>query len=147
MGGEFDAPEEKGGLSILKGMVPAAEVKDYAETLAAYTQGLGRLQLTLHGYAPCHNQAEVVAAIGSHTTGRPGMSTLEQIIYIADNMERTRTYPGVEKVRELAFRDLTAAVKLGLSNTIENLKTRAEGIHPQGLATLAWLNERKSKIC
>ena len=62
---------------------------------------------------------------------------------IADNMERTRTYPGVEKVRELAFRDLTAAVKLGLSNTIENLKTRAEGIHPQGLATLAWLNERK----
>ena len=90
---------------------------------------------------------EVVAAIGSHTTGRPGMSTLEQIIYIADNMERTRTYPGVEKVRELAFRDLTAAVKLGLSNTIENLKTRAEGIHPQGLATLAWLNERKNEIC
>ena len=64
MGGEFDAPEEKGGLSILKGMVPAAEVKDYAETLAAYTQGLGRLQLTLHGYAPCHNQETVVAEIG-----------------------------------------------------------------------------------
>ncbi|MBP3684602.1 MAG: TetM/TetW/TetO/TetS family tetracycline resistance ribosomal protection protein [Oscillospiraceae bacterium] len=64
MGGEFDAPEETGGLSTLKGKVPAAEIKDYAETLAAYTQGMGRLQLTLHGYAPCHNQAEVVAAIG-----------------------------------------------------------------------------------
>ena len=64
MGGEFDAPEESGGLSILKGQVPAAEVKDYAETLAAYTQGLGRLQLSLHGYAPCHNQEEVVAEIG-----------------------------------------------------------------------------------
>ena len=64
MGGEFDAPEETGGLSTLKGMVPAAEIKDYAETLAAYTQGLGRLQLSLHGYAPCHNQEEVVAAIG-----------------------------------------------------------------------------------
>jgi len=63
MGGEFDAPEEKGGLSVLKGIVPAAEVRDYAETLAAYTQGLGRLQLSLHGYAPCHNQEEVVAQI------------------------------------------------------------------------------------
>ena len=63
MGGEFDAPEENGGLSVLKGQVPAAEVKDYAETLAAYTQGMGRLQLSLRGYAPCHNQEEVVAQI------------------------------------------------------------------------------------
>ena len=45
-------------------MVPAAEVKDYTETLAAYTQGRGRLQLSLRGYAPCHNQEEVVAALG-----------------------------------------------------------------------------------
>ena len=64
MGGEFDAPEAAGAVSVLKGLVPAAEVKDYAETLAAYTQGRGRLQLTLHGYAPCHNQEEVVAELG-----------------------------------------------------------------------------------
>ena len=64
MGGEFDAPESAGSLSTLKGLVPASEVKDYAETLAAYTQGRGRLQLSLHGYAPCHNQEEVVAELG-----------------------------------------------------------------------------------
>ena len=64
MGGEFDAPEAAGAVSTLKGLVPAAEVKDYAETLAAYTQGRGRLQLSLHGYAPCHNQEEVVAELG-----------------------------------------------------------------------------------
>ena len=64
MGGEFDAPEAAGQLSTLKGLVPASEVKDYAETLAAYTQGRGRLQLTLQGYAPCHNQEEVVASYG-----------------------------------------------------------------------------------
>ncbi len=61
MGGEFDAPEQEGSLSSLKGQVPAAEVKDYAETLAAYTQGRGRLQLTLSGYAPCHNTEAVLA--------------------------------------------------------------------------------------
>ena len=64
MGGEFDAPESSGNLSTLKGLVPASEVKDYAETVAAYTQGRGRLQLSLHGYAPCHNQEAVVAEIG-----------------------------------------------------------------------------------
>ena len=64
MGGEFDAPESGGTLSTLKGLVPAAEVRDYAETVAAYTQGRGRLQLTLHGYAPCHNAQEVIEEIG-----------------------------------------------------------------------------------
>ena len=64
MSGEFDAPEAQGTISTLKGLVPAAELKDYADTLAAYTQGRGRLQLTLHGYLPCHNQEQVVAELG-----------------------------------------------------------------------------------
>ena len=64
MGGEFDAPEAVGANSTLKGLVPASELKDYADTVAAYTQGRGRLQLTLHGYLPCHNQEEVVAQLG-----------------------------------------------------------------------------------
>ena len=64
MGGEFDAPEAAGTLSTLKGQVPASEVRDYTETLAAYTQGRGRLQLTLSGYAPCHNTEAVLAQTG-----------------------------------------------------------------------------------
>ena len=64
MGGEFDSPEASGTLSTLKGIVPASELKDYADQVAAYTQGRGRLQLALHGYEPCHNQQEVVDALG-----------------------------------------------------------------------------------
>ncbi len=64
LGGEFDAPEALGATSTLKGLVPASEIKDYAETVASYTQGRGQLQLTLHGYAPCHNTEEVVSALG-----------------------------------------------------------------------------------
>lgn len=64
MGGEFEAPQSNGAISTLKGIVPAAEVRDYADQLAAYTQGRGRLQLSLHGYAPCHNEAAVVAEMG-----------------------------------------------------------------------------------
>lgn len=64
MGGDFDSPDTAGGISTLRGTVPAAEVKDYAETVAAYTQGKGHLQLSLRGYEPCHNQDEIVTQIG-----------------------------------------------------------------------------------
>ena len=62
MGGEFDAPEAIGSASVLKGLVPAASIGDYADQVASYTQGKGQLQLTLEGYAPCHNEDAVVAA-------------------------------------------------------------------------------------
>jgi predicted RNA-binding protein with PIN domain len=64
MSGQFDTPESADGFATLKGTVPASELKDYADQLAAYTQGRGQLQLTLHGYAPCHNTQAVVDAIG-----------------------------------------------------------------------------------
>ena len=62
MGGEFDPPENSGLLSTLKGILPASELGDYAQTLAAYTQGRGQLQISLHGYLPCHNEDQIVAA-------------------------------------------------------------------------------------
>ena len=64
MSGEFDSPESIGSLSTLKGILPAAELKDYADQVAAYTQGKGRLQIALPGYAPCHNQAQVITEYG-----------------------------------------------------------------------------------
>ena len=62
MSGEFAPPEAEGGFSLLTGTVPAAELADYADQLSAYTQGRGRLQVTLEGYLPCHNTAAVLEA-------------------------------------------------------------------------------------
>lgn len=64
MSGDFDAPESNGELSILRGTLPASELGDYPEQVAAYTQGRGRLQIALDGYKPCHNTDAVVAQIG-----------------------------------------------------------------------------------
>jgi len=64
MGGKFEAPEPVGTNSVLSGTVPAEELGDYADQVAAYTQGKGQLQVALDGYAPCHNQEEVVAGAG-----------------------------------------------------------------------------------
>ena len=62
MGGKFEAPEPVGSNSVLTGTVPAESLGDYADQVAAYTQGKGQLQVALDGYAPCHNQDAVVAA-------------------------------------------------------------------------------------
>ena len=64
MGGRFDSPTAQGDFSALTGQLPASELGDYADTLAAYTQGRGRLQLSLRGYEPCHNADAVIAAAG-----------------------------------------------------------------------------------
>ncbi len=60
MGGEFDTPENTGTVSILKGIIPASELGDYADVVASYTQGRGQLQIALEGYLPCHNAQAVI---------------------------------------------------------------------------------------
>ena len=62
MGGAPEAPESREGTAILEGRVPAGEIRDYASQLSAYTQGLGRLSLSLRGYEPCHNARQVIEA-------------------------------------------------------------------------------------
>lgn len=49
---------------------------------------------------------EVTDAIYWHTTGRADMTLMEKIIYLADYIEKTRTFEGVEELRVMAFEDL-----------------------------------------
>ncbi len=85
------------------------------------------------------NQA-VVEAIKHHTTGKADMNLLEKIIYVADYMEPCRNFPGVEKLRELAYTDLDAALKLGLEMTLELLKKQGNDVSPASRDALLWLN-------
>ena len=59
---------------------------------------------------------DVINAILNHTTGRPGMSVLEKIVYIADYIEPARKQaPNLGEIRRLAFEDLDKAlIKLSL---------------------------------
>ena len=82
----------------------------------------------------------VVAAIEHHTTGKADMSLLEKIIYVADYMEPNRDFPGVERLRELAFSDIDAALKLGLEMTLEHLNRQGNEVSPESREALAWLN-------
>lgn len=55
---------------------------------------------------------DVLNAIQYHTTGRPGMSTLEKIIFLADKIEYGRPFKDLDEIRKLAFAEgLTASDK------------------------------------
>ena len=82
----------------------------------------------------------VVSAICHHTTGKAEMSLLEKIIYVADYMEPCRKFPGVEALRELAFTDLDAALKLGLEITLQHLKNLGDEVSPASREALEYLN-------
>lgn len=68
--------------------------------------------------------SDILNAVSFHTTGRPGMSLLEKIIYIADAVEPSRSYPGVEDVREAVGKDLDDACLLSLNRTIEFVQSQ-----------------------
>lgn len=73
----------------------------------------------------------VYNAILWHTTGRSNMSLLEQVLYIADYIEPTRDFEGVDILRRLAYEDLSAAVKLGLEMCIQDLSENGIAPHPR----------------
>lgn len=63
MHGEFSAPMQKDGMTILTGSAPVASIKDYQKEVVAYSKGQGHIFFTFKGYQPCHNADEVIAAM------------------------------------------------------------------------------------
>lgn len=64
MGGESEAPKNENDYILLTGHAPVAGLRDYAQTLAVYTRGAGRLSFTLRGYEPCDDPSKVITMIG-----------------------------------------------------------------------------------
>lgn len=78
----------------------------------------------------------VYSAIRWHTTGKPDMTLLEKIIYMADYIEPNRDFPGVDKLRKLAYEDLDAAMVLGLKMSLEDI--RSYGAEPYEVTVSAY---------
>lgn len=86
--------------------------------------------------------AAVVSAIRSHTTGKADMNMLEKIIYVADYMEPNRDFPGVQELRRLAYADIDSALQLGLEMTLDMLRQQGREISPESQQALAFLKGR-----
>ena len=73
---------------------------------------------------------EILDAIRYHTSGRPKMTGLEKVVYLADYIEPGRQFPGVEEIRELARKNLNEALAKALGNTLMFLIKQNKKIYP-----------------
>ena len=89
----------------------------------------------LHGFAAADfakyemgiDDPDLLMSLKSHTCGRPGMSTLEKIIYLADMLSRERDFPEKDYLLNLAWQDLDVAMDRALADSIKWLKDRGDG--------------------
>ena len=85
----------------------------------------------------------VYEAIRWHTTGKPDMSLFEKILYLADYIEPTRDFEGIDELRELAFSDLDGAMVLGLGMTIDEIRRSGREPYVDTLDAYAWYKEKE----
>ena len=108
----------------------AAEVANpkllHAKTGAAFARELFGIEDDIYG------------AIRWHTTGKPDMTLLEKIIYLADFVEPTRNFPGVEELRELCFEDIDAAMAKGLEMSLEFIRSGGAEPYKDSVEACEW---------
>lgn len=111
----------------------------------------GKVGACLSKYKFGIENEDILNAVTYHTTGRPGMSMLEKIIYIADYIEPNRNQiPGLDEVRALAFKNLDATVLKILENTLNYLKEKGTVIDAMSQETYEYykklMTDRKDGI-
>ncbi len=91
-----------------------------------------RLARTVYGVT----DEAVLRAIRLHTTSGKDATTLDKLIYVADMLEPNRNFPGVDRLRALAFTDLDAAMRTCLEDCIAYVRARGQAVDEQSLAAL-----------
>ncbi|KAB7670107.1 bis(5'-nucleosyl)-tetraphosphatase (symmetrical) YqeK [Bacillus sp. B1-b2] len=85
---------------------------------------------------------DILGAIRFHTSGKPNMSLLEKIIYLADYIEPGRDFPGVNEVRELAKENLDKAFFQAVKNTIIYLIRNNRAVFPLSVDTYNYYSKK-----
>ena len=109
-------------------------LSDAEEQMPALVHAKLGVYLAEHEYGI--TDQSVLDAIRWHTTGRPDMTLLEKIIYIADYIEPNRKLiPGLPEVRKLAFQSIDDAICLCSKNTVEYLRETGKPVDPMSIET------------
>ena len=93
---------------------------------------------------------EVLSAIACHTTGKPGMSKLDKIIYLSDMISEERDYPEVHQLRRMAQENLDTAVCTAVAMNLEWMRECGKTIDPlseQALLDLQRLTDPREGNC
>lgn len=90
---------------------------------------------------------EILDAIACHTTGKPDMTVLDKILYIADYIEPRRyKAENLKEIRRMAYEDLDQTMYAILDGTLEYLKKKGGTIDPMTVQAYEYFAERVRKI-
>lgn len=81
---------------------------------------------------------EILSAIRYHTTAKPDMSEMEMLIYLADMIEPTRDFDGVEELRSVSENSIKEGFVFALKRTYERLKEAGKLIYPLTLSAVQY---------
>jgi predicted HD superfamily hydrolase involved in NAD metabolism len=79
----------------------------------------------------------ILSAIRKHTLATATMSTLDEIVYLADGLEPGREFAGRDAILALAFTDLHAAMRAQLAETLVYQERRGLTVAPEFRAAIA----------
>ena len=83
----------------------------------------------------------VLSAVACHTAGKPGMTLLDKILFLADMTSEERDFDGVEELRQLEMEDIDKAMYKALDDSITFVK---KGNKPlDSMSAAAWEDFRK----
>ena len=100
--------------------------------------------VAMHSYGV--DDEDILNAIENHTTGRPNMSPLEKIIFIADYIEPNRKEaPNLEQIRKKAFENLDEALVIILHDTLQYLQKKSHDIDPMTENTFHFYSNTNKK--
>lgn len=88
--------------------------------------------------------SDILDAVKYHTTARKDMSLLEQITYVSDVVEPSRTYPDLKYYQDLAARDLDQCTLEILEYTISDLTDKFRPIDKDTTEAYKFIKERIS---
>ena len=75
----------------------------------------------------------------------PDMTVLEKVIYLADFIEPTRDFPGVDALRRTVWEDLDRGLLMGLEMTVEEMEEMGNPIHVNTLAARDYLKGKTNE--
>ena len=86
---------------------------------------------------------EIYRAIWWHTTGHADMTLLEKIIYLADYIEPSRDFPGVNDLRACVYENLDRGMLMGLKMTIDEMTEMGNPVHHATMEARDWLKGKR----
>lgn len=88
---------------------------------------------------------DVLAAVSGHTTGRKGMSLLEEIVYVSDAIEENRDYPELKTLQNQAKTDLDGACLFIMDYTIDLVQKKGRCLDKDTIEAREYINDRISR--